>query len=101
MSSNCLSLSPSKTAFLLVGLPQQLSKLSNLIIHLPNNVTPSPVHSTRNLGVITDSSLSFGTHFYCFQIVLYHIRDDLRCIRDTIDHTSAYTIDTSLIHAST
>ena len=35
MSSNFLSLNPSKTEFLLVGLPQQLSELSNPIIHLP------------------------------------------------------------------
>ena len=41
MSSNFLSLNPSKTEFLLVGLPQQLPKLSNPIIHLPNNVTPA------------------------------------------------------------
>ena len=37
MSSNFLSLNPSKTEFLLVG--PQLSKLSNPMIHLPNNVT--------------------------------------------------------------
>ena len=48
MSSNFLSLNPSETEFLLVGLAQQLSKLSNPIIHLPNNVTLSPVHSARN-----------------------------------------------------
>jgi hypothetical protein len=49
MSSNFLSLNPSKTEFRLVGLPQQLSKLSNPIIHLPNIVTLSPVHSAPNL----------------------------------------------------
>jgi hypothetical protein len=43
------SLNPSKTEFLLVGLPRQLSKLSNPIIHLLNNVTLSPVHSAPNV----------------------------------------------------
>jgi len=36
MSSNFLSLNPSKTEFLIFGLPQQLSKLNNPTIHLPN-----------------------------------------------------------------
>jgi hypothetical protein len=34
MSSNFLSLNPSKTEFLLVGLPQQLAKLGNPIIFI-------------------------------------------------------------------
>jgi hypothetical protein len=59
MSSNFLSLNPSQTEFLLVSLPRQLSKLSNPIIHLPNNVTLSAVHSAPNLGVIFDSNLTF------------------------------------------
>jgi hypothetical protein len=50
MSSTFLSLNPSKTELLLVGLPQQLSKCSNPVIHQPNNVTLSPVHSASNLG---------------------------------------------------
>jgi len=54
MSSNFLSLNPSKTEFLIFGLPQQLSKLNNPTIHLPNNVILSPVDSACNLGVIFD-----------------------------------------------
>jgi len=50
MSSNFLSLNPSKTEFLIFGLPQQLSKLNNLTIYLPNNVILSPVDCARNLG---------------------------------------------------
>jgi hypothetical protein len=76
MSSNFLSLNPSKTEFLLVGLPQQLSKLSNPMIHLPNNITLSPIYSAPNLGVIFDSNLTFSKHIStvsksCF----YYIRD--------------------------
>jgi len=54
MSSNFLSLNPSKTEFLIFGLPQQLSEINNPTIHLglPNNVILSPVDSARNLGVI-------------------------------------------------
>jgi len=49
MSSNFLSLYP-KFEFLIFCLPQQLSKLNNPTIHLPNNIL-SPVDSARNLGV--------------------------------------------------
>jgi len=54
MSSNFLVYNPSKTEFLIFGLTQQLFKLNNPTIHLPNNVILSPVDSARNLGVIFD-----------------------------------------------
>ena len=59
MSSNFLSLNPSKTAFLVIGLPKQLEKLNHSTIHLPNDVILSPVDSARNLGVIFHSNLNF------------------------------------------
>jgi hypothetical protein len=64
MSSNFLSLNPSE--FLFVGLPQQLSKLSNPINHLLSNVILSPVHSAPNLGVIFDSNLTLLNTFMLF-----------------------------------
>jgi len=64
MSSNFLSLNPSKTKCLIFGLPQQLSKLNNPTIHLPNNVILSPIDSVRNLGVIFDKDLSFAQHIF-------------------------------------
>jgi len=67
MSSNFLSLNPSKTEFLIFGLPQQLSKLNNPTIHLPNNVILSPVDSARNLGVIFDKkSVICATYLFYF-----------------------------------
>jgi ribonuclease P/MRP protein subunit RPP40 len=51
MSSNFLSLNPSKTEFLIIGLRQQLAKLNHPIISLPNSVTLCPVKSARNSGV--------------------------------------------------
>ena len=101
MSANFLSLNPSKTEFLLIGLPQQLKKINNPKIHLglPNGVVLSPVTSARNLGVIFDSNITFSQHISsvsksCF----YHIRD-LRRIRNTIDRSTACTIATSLVHS--
>jgi len=60
MSSNFLSLNPSKTEFLIFGLRQQLSKLNNPTIHLHNNVILSPVDSARILDVIFDNNLSLN-----------------------------------------
>ena len=99
MSSNFLSLNPSKTEFLLIGLPQQLSKLSNPIIHLPNNVTLSLVHSARNLGIIVDTNLTFSQQISAVSISCFYNIRDIRRIRNTIDHTTACTIATSLIHS--
>jgi hypothetical protein len=96
-SSKFLIVSPSKAEFLLVGLPQQLSKLSSPMIHPPNNVTLLPIHSAHNLGVIFDSNLTFSEHIStvsksCF----YHIRD-LRRIRTTMYHITACTVASSVI----
>jgi len=55
-----MSLNPSKTEFHIFGLPQQLSKLNNPTIHLPNDVILSPVDSARILGVIFDKKLPFA-----------------------------------------
>jgi len=65
MSSNFLSLNPSKTEFLIFGL-QQLTKLDNPTIYLPNNVILSPDDSACNLGVIFDKNLSFAKHIFYF-----------------------------------
>jgi len=66
MSSNFLSLNPSKTEFLIFGLPQHLSKLNNPTIHLFNNVILSPVDSARNLGVIFDKKICHYCATYLF-----------------------------------
>ena len=80
MSSNFLSLSTSKTEFLIIGLPQQLSKLRSPTIHLPNDVTLTPVDSARNLGVIFDN-LTFSQHISAISKSCFHDTRDLRRIR--------------------
>lgn len=99
MASNFLSLNPSKTEFLLIGLPQQLAKIDQPVLLLPDNSTITPVTSARNLGVVFDSNLSFKQHINnvtkaCF----YHCRD-LRRIRSTLDFETARTIATALVHS--
>ena len=99
MASNFLSLNSSKTEFLLIGLTK-LAKIDNLSLSMPSNTSIiEPVASARNLGVIFDSNLSFSDHIsYISKTCFAHIRD-LRRIRNTLDHTTACTIATSLIHS--
>jgi len=90
MSSNFLSFNPSKTEFLIFGLPsQKLSKLNNPTIHLTNNVILSPIDSARNLGVIFDKNLSFVQHISPISKSCFLNIRDLRRIRNTIDQTTA------------
>ncbi len=99
MSANLLSLNQSKTEFLLIGLPKQLSKISNPSLLMPANVAITPSDSARNLGVIFDSSLTMSDHISAVsKSCLLSIRD-LRKIRHALDHTTAKTIATSLIHS--
>ena len=58
---NRLSVNPSKTEFLLVGTPQQRSKLTATSVSFCGNVL-TPSDSCRNLGVVFDSDLSFKKH---------------------------------------
>ena len=99
MASNFLSFNPAKTEFLLIGLPAQLSKIHKPTLTISSNTTIQPVSSARNLGIIFDSNLSFSDHIsYISKSCFSHIRD-LRRIRDTLDHKTACTIATSLIHS--
>src|SRR5664279_1872447 len=59
MRSNFLSLNPSKTELLLIGLPEQHAKLSQTSLILSDNTTSSATTSARNLGIVFDSALSF------------------------------------------
>jgi len=78
MSSNFLSLNPSQIEFLIIGLPQQLSKLNNPIIHLPN------------LGV----TLIKIFHLHHISKPCFHNIRDVTQIRNT----TAFIIATSFIH---
>ena len=94
-----LSFNPAKTEFLLIGLPAQLSKIHNPKLTISSYTTILPVSSAQNLGIIFDSNLSFSDHIsYISKSCFSHIRD-LRRIRNTLNHKTACTIATSLIHS--
>jgi len=78
MTSNFLFLNPSKTEFLLIGLPQQLAKVSQPVLHLPDNTTVTPVTNARNLGILFDSNLSIKQHInFLTKTCLYQYCRDL------------------------
>ena len=62
MSSNVLSLNHSKTEFLLIGLPKQLSKIHNPVIQMSPDVFISPVSAAHNRGVFFDSNQSMSEY---------------------------------------
>ena len=99
MSANLLTLNPSKTEFLLLGLPQQLSKLNSPVLDLSPQTTIQPSHAARNLGFIFDHHLTFSDQISslsksCFN----HIRS-LRRIRPFLNYSTAKTVATSLVHS--
>jgi len=59
-SANLLSLNQSKTEFLLIGLPQQLSKVSDPTLCMPSNVTITPTNSARVLLALFLNHLSLS-----------------------------------------
>src|SRR6218665_479990 len=101
MTTNLLCLNPSKTEFLIIGLCEQLSKLTYPSNLFPTDLT-SPASYTspvRNLGVIFDKNLTFADHITkLFQICYMHIRD-LRRLRPVLDYKTACTIATSIVHS--
>ena len=99
MSSNQLALNPSKTEFLLIGTPQQTSKLSHTKMILSPDTVISQTSSAKNLGFIFDSHLKHHDHIsYLSKSCFYHIRD-LRRVRPCLDSETAANIATALVHS--
>ena len=100
MTANLLILNPSKTESILISQPQQLSKIHSPSLSLPLAQSILPCSSARNLGFVFDSSFSFSQQISKLSSSChYHIRD-LRRIRNSLDHKTAATITTSLVHFS-
>ena len=88
-----------KLNFFLLDFLHNFLKFTIPTLTISSNTTIQPVSSARNLGIIFDSNLSFSDHIsYISKSCFSHIRD-LRRIRNTLDHKTACTIATSLIHS--
>ena len=84
---------------MLIGVPEQLSQLSNPSLSLPSTNRIFPCTSACNLGIIFYFFLSFVKQIFKLSSTSqYHIRD-LRRIRDTVHFNTASTIATSLVQS--
>jgi hypothetical protein len=96
LTSNKLSVNPSKTEYLLIGTPQQRSKVVSASIHFQGTVL-TPSLTARNLGVTFDSSLNFTKHISSLcSTSFYHIRQ-LRQARPSLDTNSAIILANALV----
>src|SRR6218665_2536236 len=101
MTTNLLCLNPSKTEFLIIGLREQLSKLTYSSDLVPTDLTSPELYTSpvRNLGVIFDKNLTFTDHINKLSQTCYmHIRD-LHRLRPILDYKTACTIATSIVHS--
>ena len=87
LTSNRLSVNPSKTEFLIIGNPQQRNKIQSSSI----------VFSARNLGVTFDSSLSLTKHISSICKSAYYQIRQLRQIRSSLDISCAIILANSLV----
>src|SRR6218665_2367165 len=101
MTTNLLCLNPSKTEFLIIGLREQLSKLTYSSDLVSQDLTSPELYTSpvRNLRVIFDKNLIFADHITKLSETCYmHIRE-LRRLRPILDHKTACTIATSIVHS--
>jgi len=91
MTANLLVLNSSKTDFLFIGLKPQLAKISSCSLD-------TPLYA-RNLGFIFDEHIFFSDQISALSKSCYsHIRQ-LCCIAPYLDHKTASTIATSIVHS--
>ena len=96
MFQNRLMLNDSKTEFLILGTPRQLSKV-NIDGLTVGNAVVEPSNTVRNLGVWFDSNLDMETHVVNICKSSFYVLYNLRRIRKYLDKESAETIVHALI----
>ena len=97
MADNKLLLNPTKTEFLLLGLPSQLKKFDSLNTFLFGDTEIHASSSARNLGVVLDCNLTFSKHIDAVcRSAHYHIRD-LRRVRHLVPSTALVPLANALV----
>ena len=88
MSLNFLKLNEKKTEFIIVGVQQQLDKVTDLSIKIGDDkITKSAV--VKNLGVYIDSELKLSTHVNRIVSSSFNILWNISRIRHHLDCDSA------------
>jgi|SRR6218665_1693974 len=103
MTTNLLCLNPSRTEFLIVGLSEQLSKLTYSSDLFPTELTsPCTFHFPCTLhfsSLQSWSHFTFTDHITTLSKISYmHIRDLCR-LRPILDYNTACTIATSIVYS--
>jgi hypothetical protein len=97
-SSNRLVVNPTKTEYLLIGTPQQRSKVVNNTVYF-KTIPLYPSDTARNLGVIFDSNLDFKSHISSIcRSSSFQIRQ-LRQVRSSLDKNSAIIFANALVQS--
>ena len=96
LSSNFLSLNPSKTVLLLVGTAQQRAKVASSLVSFADCSIPFS-SSARNLGVLFDPDLSLSKHISSVCSRSFHYIRLLRQVRPSLDLKSATLVANSLV----
>jgi len=96
LTSNRLSVNPSKTEYLIIGTPQQRSKLTATTLTFQGTQL-TPTDSTRNLGFIFDKDLSAKQHISSVCKTSYFQIRQLRQVRSSLDRNSAIILANSLV----
>jgi Reverse transcriptase (RNA-dependent DNA polymerase)/Endonuclease-reverse transcriptase len=99
LSSNYLSLNPSKTEFLLIGTSQQRSRITSDLLSFSGNII-SPSTSARNLGIIFEPDLSLSKQISSVCRRSYHSIRLLRQIRSSLDQNTAVLLANSLVSSN-
>ena len=95
-SSNKLTLNPSKTKFLIIGTPQQRTKLNcKTLVFGSSDLSITPC--ARNLGVMIDSDLSYHQHITKITQTSYLQIRQIRRVRHSLDLNSAVLLGNSLV----
>src|SRR6476469_5797948 len=96
LTVNRLTVNPSKTEYLLIGTPQQRTKVMSSSINF-HGTTLLPSSSARNLGVTLNSDLSYKEHISSIcQTSFFHIRQ-LRQVRHLLDYNSSIALANALV----
>ena len=96
LTSNRLSVNPSKTEFLIIGTPQQRSKLTATTLTFQGTLL-TPADSTRNLRFSFDKDLSAKAHISSVCKSSYFQIRQLRQVRSSLDKNSAIILANSLV----
>ena len=96
LTANKLSVNPDKTEYLLIGTPQQRSKVVSASLSFAGKtLTPSP--HARNLGVEFDPDLSLNSHISNVCRSSFFLIRQLRQIRPVLDTKSTTLLANALV----